>query len=486
MGQATRTTKLLFACGKRDEGGANTSKRAYLEETVTILDAARAFYVAFFLSHADKVTERVPYFSTHHQAMRERLISADKLLTWTECATVETAEHPHPLPDWNFSLAFPKFPVVYRRSVIKDAIGKVRSYLSNQAKWDTSGKKRGEPGLPGASNHPTLYKGTFSLELDGLDLRKTFVRLKVYIGTGWTWVNYPVKYSRFFEKRRTESGWEQQSPKLILRHKSAELHVCQTKEIMAKKIMERKRDPDLVTVGVDLNVKNLAMISVRQHERIIETVFVTDHGLDQHRYRHLKRIAKKQWQSGKPVQGERSNQQIWQHIRHMNEDAAHQVARHIANVCAKFPGCILIFERLRKIRRSAGSKSRRMNRTQANQLRGKINQQARAKAYAQGIVTVEVNPWGTSQHCCNCGAKGERFSLKAGKRNVWKGGKLFACPRCHYEANADHNASVNLHHSFYQELCWLPKPKPPPQQRSEATPCIVQHDVGEACGGQSQ
>ncbi len=479
-----RTTKLPLAFGKREEGGANTSKRAYLEETATILDAARAFYVAFFLFHTENVTERVPYFSEHHQEMRERLISADKLLTWTEFQTVETAEHPHALPDWNFSRAFPHLPVVYRRSVIKDAIGRVRSYLSNLANWQRSGKKRGKPGLPGTSNHPTLYQGAFSLELQGLDLRKTFVRLKVYDGKGWIWVNYPVKYSRYFEQRRSESGWEQQSPKLILRQKSAELHVCQTKEIKAKKVMESKRDPHLVTVAVDLNVKHLAVISVRQDERIIETVFVADHGLDQHRYHHLKRIAKKQWQSGKPIKGERSNQQIWWHIRHMNEDAAHQVARRIVKVCAKYPGCVLIFERLRKIRPKGGSKSRRMNRKQAYHLRGKINRLAREKAYAQGIVTIEVNPWGTSQHCCRCGAKGERFSLKAGERNVWKGGKLFACPLCHYEANADHNASVNLHHSFYHELCW--QAKSPPQQRREATPCIVLHDVGEACGGQSQ
>ena len=73
-------------------------------------------------------------------------------------------------------------PFVFRRSVIKDAIGKVRSYLSHLANWQQSGKKRGKPGLPGAVNHPTLYEGTCSLELDRLDLRKTFVRLKVYKG----------------------------------------------------------------------------------------------------------------------------------------------------------------------------------------------------------------------------------------------------------------------------------------------------------------
>jgi hypothetical protein len=94
MGQATRTTKLVLDLGKRTQGGANTSKHAYLEATVGVLSAARAFYVAFFLGHAEKVTERVPYFSEQHQEMRERLISADKLLTWAEFQTVQTKEHP--------------------------------------------------------------------------------------------------------------------------------------------------------------------------------------------------------------------------------------------------------------------------------------------------------------------------------------------------------------------------------------------------------
>jgi len=52
MGQATRTTKLLLDLGKRTQGGTNTSKRAYLEATVELLNAARTFYVAFFLAHA--------------------------------------------------------------------------------------------------------------------------------------------------------------------------------------------------------------------------------------------------------------------------------------------------------------------------------------------------------------------------------------------------------------------------------------------------
>src|SRR5215471_18587964 len=42
MGQAKRTTKLLLDLGKRTQGGANTGKRAYLDETAQVLNAGRA------------------------------------------------------------------------------------------------------------------------------------------------------------------------------------------------------------------------------------------------------------------------------------------------------------------------------------------------------------------------------------------------------------------------------------------------------------
>src|SRR5437667_2238268 len=183
MGQATRATKLFLDLGNREGGGANNGKRAYLEETARLLDTARAFYVAFFLAHPDKLAERVSYFSETLQEERERLISSNELLTWAESLTVATLAHPHPLPSYNFSEQFPEFPFIYRRSVIKDAIGKARSYLSNLANWNASGAKKGQPGPPFASNHPTLYDEAFSLELDVVDLRPTprtcFASLKV-------------------------------------------------------------------------------------------------------------------------------------------------------------------------------------------------------------------------------------------------------------------------------------------------------------------
>ncbi len=471
MGQASRTTTLLLDLGKRTQGGANSEKRAALAATVEVLNAARAFYIDFFLAHADKLSEQVTYYSQEHLEWREGLISANALLTWAESATVATAAHPSPWTGWNFTQAFPGMPFAYRRSVIKDAIGKVRSYLSNRANWERSGKQQGKPGWPAATDHPTLYQGCISLDLETLNLQDAFVRLNVYTGEDWRWLHYPVSSSRYLVQRLGEADWKRRSPTLVLRPHAAELHIPQVRRIEASKVIERKQDPDLVTVAVDLNVRNLAVMTVRQCGIIVETVFVTDHGLDAHRYRHLKRIAKKQWLSGRPVKGEHSNRQLWWHVDRQNSDAAHKVARIIANVCASYPGSILLFERLRKIKAGKGSKSRRMNRRRANQLRGKINEHARDKAYLSQVVTVEVNAHGTSQYCSRCGALGERFSYRGGQRIVEKWGKLFACPQCHYESHADFNASVNVHHSFYREGHWRPRqakapPKPPVEDRT--------------------
>src|SRR5215831_1243510 len=110
MGKVTRTTKLLLDLGNRRQGGANTGKLAALDATALVLNEARAFYIDFLLAHADKLSERIPYYSEQHLEMRERAISANELLTWAEACTVVTPDHPHPHPGWNFSARFPQMP----------------------------------------------------------------------------------------------------------------------------------------------------------------------------------------------------------------------------------------------------------------------------------------------------------------------------------------------------------------------------------------
>src|SRR6266550_1012709 len=71
----------------RGQGGTNPGKREHLAATVDILNAARQFYLNFFLAHPDKLMERVEVIAKKTGEVSERLVSADKLLTWAEFHT---------------------------------------------------------------------------------------------------------------------------------------------------------------------------------------------------------------------------------------------------------------------------------------------------------------------------------------------------------------------------------------------------------------
>ena len=190
------------SAGKEEPIPAN---EPFLTETVALLNDARAFYIDFFLAHADKLAERVSSYSEKYQQMRERAISAHELLTWAEFHTVATKETPLPWRSWNFSERFPDLPFPLSALGHQRCDRQGQSLSLQPATWQQTGKKKGKPGLPGASNHPMLYAGELALELDQVVTRESFVRLKVYTGDRWMRANYPVKDSRFFEQRRARS-----------------------------------------------------------------------------------------------------------------------------------------------------------------------------------------------------------------------------------------------------------------------------------------
>jgi hypothetical protein len=84
MGQVERTTKLELDLGSREQGGANSEKRGYLQATKRILDSARAFYLRFFLAHPEKLLEKVQVIKQQTGEVREAPISADKLLSLSQ------------------------------------------------------------------------------------------------------------------------------------------------------------------------------------------------------------------------------------------------------------------------------------------------------------------------------------------------------------------------------------------------------------------
>jgi IS605 OrfB family transposase len=189
-----------------------------------------------------------------------------------------------------------------------------------------------------------------------------------------------------------------------------------------------------------MGLKHIAVITVRKGGKIVFVNFFRSEQIEAHRLRHLQKIFKKQKKSGKAVKGERSDKQLWKHISEMNDAYAHLVSTRIIEIAKEYSVDVIIIEYLRKFRNQRREKrSKKFNRKFTYWLKGKLEFNLRYKALEHGILVKSVNPQETSQICNKCGGFGERFSNKSS----------FQCFYCGYVANADFNASVNLHQVFF-------------------------------------
>jgi len=204
-----------------------------------------------------------------------------------------------------------------------------------------------------------------------------------------------------------------------------------------------------------------------------------------HIAKHKREIRFLRRKRGKPIKGEKSHIKLQQHIDDMGEDRFKKAARAIVNfalntenVAGKngiYPRAdILLLENLEGLIPDA-ERERGINRALAGWNRRHLVERIKEMAEDAGFRrrVFEIPPYGTSQVCSKCGSLGRRYTLgineETGKREIHFGyvEKLFACPNCGYCANADHNASVNLHRRFliddalknYYEFKKLPEKK---------------------------
>lgn len=186
-----------------------------------------------------------------------------------------------------------------------------------------------------------------------------------------------------------------------------------------------------------------------------------------HIAKHKREIRILRSKRGKPVKGEKSHVELQKHIDDMGEDRFKKASRSIINFALNtdnasgkngiYPRAdVLLLEKLEGLIPDA-ERERGINRALAGWNRRHLVERVKEMAKDVGVKVIEVHPYGTSQVCSRCGALGRRYSLvrdqTTGQREIHFGfvEKLFACPNCGYCANADHNASVNLHKRFLLE-----------------------------------
>jgi len=436
MSEAIKTIKIKIE-------NPNKGKEKALESTLEILNSVLKTYIDLTLRHRSFFSERKESVNKKTGEVYLRPLLNSEILTELEKLSLPTAAHPR--TEISIKSLFPGLPTVWRRSCINTSTGMCKSYLSNLKNWASHSTKKGNPPKPPkASNLPTFYSGAYQLEL--LDIKNQFVRLKVFDGKKWIWKNYPVRIGRKQLEQLNNPKWSSSSPTLVPKRTKRGiewyLHIPLVKQVKVKPIKKQIREnPNLTTLAVDLGLRHLAVVTVRQAGKIVFVKFFRGSFVEAHRLKHLQKVFRSQQASGKPIRGERSNKELWRHIKATNLSVAHNLTREILEIALQFEVKVIVIEYLHKFQPKRREKrSRKLNRKLTYWLKGQIETQLRYKAFAEGILVKSVSPAFTSKICNKCGGFGERFSHSS----------LFRCRRCGYEANADFNGAVNLHKVFWE------------------------------------
>jgi len=251
---------------------------------------------------------------------------------------------------------------------------------------------------------------TIRYDARSFTFKKDFVTLASVKGRTKIKLKIPEYYKQYL-------SWKTRSADLIFdRKKRLFLHITFSKDINTQTISNR------LQLGVDVGINQVAVTSNRQ--------FFSGNIIKRNKLKFKRLRSKLQ------AKGTRSSKRLLKKIsgkerrfmRHWN----HVISKQIVNNCK---AGTIVLENIKGIRSRKGKKFNFwLHRWSFFQLQQFIGY----KALRNGIKTIKVNPYLTSQTCSRCGELGSRS----------KG--FFECLHCGYSLNADLNASYNLakHHSI--------------------------------------
>lgn len=185
-------------------------------------------------------------------------------------------------------------------------------------------------------------------------------------------------------------------------------------------------------VGIDLGVTRLATLSDG-------TVFENPHALvkAEHKIKWLqKEVSRKKHGSANRRKAKARLARAHARVANIRRDALHQAT----TILAKSHGKVMVEDlKVRNMTRRRVGTGRAakagLNRSLLDASFGEFRRLLTYKAKRYGCEVVTVNPAYTSQRCAACG------HVEAGNRQSQT---AFRCLSCHYEANADYNAAINI------------------------------------------
>lgn len=156
---------------------------------------------------------------------------------------------------------------------------------------------------------------------------------------------------------------------------------------------------------------------------------------------------KRAWYQERLALYRREIDRCWRKYELRNRSLAHLASNVLLLLCAVHGCSLLSMESLKTLKstgRGKGVRGRWRNYRNNSQIRGEIWRLLRYKCRLVGVRFHTEYPRGTSHACPRCGAQAETYRSPHDRSKSIKWGRWLSCETCHYQADRDYAASVNI------------------------------------------
>ena len=349
----------------------------------------------------------------------------------SRCNCVEQLCHKtkdNPDVKYPFDREFYKFPSYLRRSAISEVIGKVSSYKSNLANWESDDPKtRGrKPSFPKAGYvYPSMYR-TVMYEQSG-DYE---MKIKVFIRNTWDWLTVKVRKSDMDYINQRCTSRKKRSPTLQKRGKEWFLDF----PFEEKVTLPDTNVFDQTILAVDLGINAAATVSVMRADGTILGRHFCKLPKEYDSLTHAVNRIKKAQQHGN-----RRTPRLWAKAKGINQDISVKTVQFIMDTAVLYNADVIVFEHLDLNGRKRGSKKQRLHLWRSQYVQSMVTD----KAHRLGMRISRICAWGTSRLAYDGSGRilrGKEAELPTYSLCRFQNGKVYNC---------DLSASYNIGSRYF-------------------------------------
>lgn len=321
---------------------------------------------------------------------------------------------------YNFDSKFYKFPSMYRRTAISNAISIVKSHMELVDLWNQNGCIGKKPKLNRNNNtSPCLYRKDLYKELEN-----NCCQIKLLKHNDWVWIDFKLNNLDMNYITKNCSDLKLSAPVLQKKNKKINLRFSVERTVSLPKNND-------VVCGVDLGLNTDATCSVLHKNGTVTARRFINSAVEKDRlYKLLGKIKKSQ------KHGNFKNQKLWRFVNNYNKAIAMATASKIVKFAYENNVDVIVMEHLNFTGKKKGSKKQRL----ALWRKREILERVTDLAHRFGIRVSTVNPYNTSRLAFDGSGKVERNIDGNYSICRFSNGKIYNC---------DLSASYNIGSRFF-------------------------------------